>query len=263
MNKIIAPPLGGRQTYAPKAELPAGSDAGVIDLSLFKRKAVGYECLGPSTVADAVTFEHACAASTWVATRYKAKPDDEFIARWQLAHTAVLNQTVELIKAEYPNAKIEVEIPLESVGLCGNTLFGAPDLLVRFDDNSLIIVDAKSGRRKQTHWIQVGLYAIMLQAMARAAGEPVPDIRGFVLSYGDGQGGDCELVSIVGGDDPLAEVLPEATRKRIRAILAESSQKEIPAAQPSSSECRYCKWQDGCSVSMKRSMVAIDATDLL
>jgi len=234
-----------------------------IDLSNFRPKAIGFECLGPSIVADAVTFDHSCAASTWIATRYKAKPDSEFIARYQLSHIAVLSQTLDLITSKYPNAKIEVEVPLQPVPLAGNTLYGAPDMLVRFDDNSLIIVDAKSGKRKQTHWIQVGLYAIMLQAMAREAGEPVPDIRGFVLSYGDGEGGDCELVSIIGGNNPLKEVLPEETRKRIRRILAESGQPEMPEPQPSFGACRFCKWKEGCSVAMERVAVAVDATDLL
>ena len=234
----------------------------LINLSKYKAKARGYECLGPSTVADASTFENSCPLSTWVATRYKPAPDDEFLARWQLRHTAVLNQMHELLLEKYPEGEIKMEVPLQSIDMCGNTLFGSPDAVVVFPSGEIHICDAKSGKRKQTHWIQVGLYALMIQAAARFSGEVIPKIHGFTLGYGDGQGSDCELLSIV-GDHALEEVLPEATRKRIRNILAESGCATMPKAIPTAGNCRFCKWKEGCTQATSTAKAVIDATDLL
>ena len=233
-----------------------------MHLSLFKKKATGYECLGPSTIADASTFKNSCALNTWIATRYKAAPDNEFLARWQLRHTAVLNQMHERLKEQYPAAKIQMEFDLQPIDMCGNTLFGAPDALLIFPNGDIHIADAKSGRRKQTHWIQIGLYALMIQAEARFSEKPIPKVHGFTLGYGDGQGGDCELLSIV-GENALEEVLPEATRKRIRNILAESGCSTMPEPTPSSSNCRFCKWKGGCEHAMTSVKAVVDATDLL
>tara|TARA_Y100001968_G_C19417738_1_gene749928 strand:- start:815 stop:1552 length:738 start_codon:yes stop_codon:yes gene_type:complete len=234
----------------------------LINLSLFKAKASGYQCLGPSTVADASTFENSCPLSTWVATRYKPAPDNEFLARWQLRHTAVLSQMHELLLGKYPEAEIQMEVPLQSVDMCGNTLFGSPDAILIFPDGDIHVCDAKSGKRKQTHWIQVGLYALMIQAAARFSGEPIPKIHGFTLGYGDGQEGDCKLLSIV-SDHALEEVLPEPTRKRIRNILAESGCSTMPNPIPSAGNCRFCKWKEGCPYAITASKAVIDASDLL
>ena len=146
--------------------------------------------------------------------------------------------------------------------MCGNTLFGAPDALLTFPSGEIHIADAKSGKRKQTHWIQVGLYALMLQAAARFTGSPVPKVHGFTLGYGDGQGSDCELLSIV-GKNSLEEVLPEATRKRIRNILTESGNETMPEPMPSRGNCRFCKWKDGCEHAMTSTSALVDASDLL
>ena len=74
---------------------------------------------------------------------------------------------------------------------------------------------------------------------------------------------NIEFQSIT-GKNCLEEVLPEPTRERIRTILNISSNEEMPAPKPSSSNCRFCKWRSGCAESFDPSdSLAVDASDLL
>ena len=76
-----------------------------MDFNLFKPKARGWECLGPSVLAKAATFENSCDLSMWMATRYKANKTDDSFSKWQLEHTSVLNKLNLRLQAEYPNEK--------------------------------------------------------------------------------------------------------------------------------------------------------------
>ena len=80
-----------------------------MDFNLFKPKARGWECLGPSVLAKAATFENSCDLSMWMATRYKANKTDDSFSKWQLEHTSVLNNLNLHLQAEYPNEKIKME----------------------------------------------------------------------------------------------------------------------------------------------------------
>ena len=62
-----------------------------MNFTLYTKKASGYECLGPSTVAEATSFSNSCDLALWTAARYKPPTDDKFLAEWRIKHTAVLN----------------------------------------------------------------------------------------------------------------------------------------------------------------------------
>ena len=239
-----------------------------MDFSQFNKKAKGYECLGPSSVAEAASYANSCNLSLWMNTRYKAPVDNEFLARWQLRHTGILNHLKLNILDKFPHAEIDMELPLQSVNLCGNTLFGVPDAICKFPNGQLMICDAKSGKKKLSHWIQVGLYGHMIQGVARAKGNPVPEIFGFALCYGnyDQEGGfnknSIEFLTIT-GPEALAEVLPEPTRKRIREILSISGSDQMPNPTPNFQNCRFCKWKMGCEHAvLENSEKVVDVSDL-
>ena len=239
-----------------------------MNFSKFKRKAKGYECLGPSTVADATAFDNSCNLSLWMNTRFKAPVDHAFLARWQLRHTATLNYLRINLTNQFPNAEIDMEVPLQSVNLCGNTLFGTPDAIVKFSDGSIMIFDAKSGKKKLTHWIQIGLYGVMIQASARAKGNKIPKISGFGLCYGTcDENGNFQKnnvdFQIIRGENSLKEVLPEPTRARIREILSISGNEEMPSPKATYQNCLFCKWKNGCEYAvLKNSELVADASDL-
>ncbi len=239
-----------------------------MDFSQFNRKALGYECLGPSVVAEAASYANSCNLSLWMATRFKAPVDNDFLAKWELRHTAVLNHLKLNILDKFPHAEIDMELPLQTVNLCGNKLFGVADAVCKFPNGQLMVCDAKSGKKKLSHWIQVGLYGYMIQGVARAKGASIPEICGFALCYGnyDKEGGfnknNIEFLTIT-GPDSLTEVLPEPTRKRIREILSISGSDEIPNPTPNFQNCRFCKWQGGCEQAvLERDSQVVDVSDL-
>ena len=239
-----------------------------MDFNLFKRKARGYECLGPSVVAKAATFENSCDLSLWMATRYKAPRNDTSFSKWQLEHTSVLNKLNTRLKTKYQDAKTFMELPLQKIPLHGNTLFGTPDAVVEFPDGGLLVADAKSGKKSQSHWIQCGIYGVMLQAVAWSKKKPIPKIIGFALCYGDENSSKSDKENkqflTITGDNATDEVLPESTKKRIRNILRVSSATDMPDAKPSANNCRYCEWKLGCPKAIATSHeVTADASHLL
>ena len=124
-----------------------------MDFNLFKPKARGWECLGPSVLAKAATFENSCDLSMWMATRYKANKTDDSFSKWQLEHTSVLNKLNLHLQTEYPNEKIHMECPTQKIPLHGNVLYGTPDAVVELSNGDILIADAKSGKKSQSHWI--------------------------------------------------------------------------------------------------------------
>ena len=239
-----------------------------MDFNLFKPKARGWECLGPSVLAKAATFENSCDLSMWMATRYKANKTDDSFSKWQLEHTSVLNKLNLHLQAEYPNEKIHMECPTQKIPLHGNVLYGTPDAVVEFSNGDLLIADAKSGKKSQSHWIQCGIYGVMLQAAAWSKKKPIPKIIGFALCYGDENSSKSDKENKqflrITGDNATDEVLPESTKKRIRNILRVSSATDMPEAKPSANNCRYCDWKLGCPKAIETSHeVTADASHLL
>ena len=239
-----------------------------MDFNLFKPKARGWECLGPSVLAKAATFENSCDLSMWMATRYKSNKNDDSFSKWQLEHTSVLNKLNIYLQTEYPNGKIHMECPTQKIPLHGNVLYGTPDAIVELSNGNLLIADAKSGKKSQSHWIQCGIYGVMLQAAAWSKNKPIPKIFGYALCYGDVESGNSDRQNkqflTITGDNASDEVLPESTRQRIRNILRVSSKPAMPEAKPSSNNCRYCDWKLGCPNAIETSNeVTADASHFL
>ena len=153
-----------------------------MNFTLYTKKASGYECLGPSTVAEATSFSNSCDLALWTAARYKPPTDDKFLAEWRIKHTAVLNDLAFNLKNRFPSSELDLELPLQSINLCGMKLFGTPDLIRKSPEGKIFIFDAKSGKKRDWHLVQIGLYAILLQGAARAAGKKMPTIEGFALT---------------------------------------------------------------------------------
>ena len=235
-----------------------------MDFNLFKRKAAGFECLGPSVVAEASTFENSCNLNLWMATRFKSPSDDISLAKWQLKHTAVLNKLNRYLQTEYPSSEIDVEFPLQSISLCGNVLFGTPDVVVKFPDGRILVADARVVRKTNSldsSWALCNYDS----TFARSNGQPIPEIYGFALCYSDSSPFSISKnINFNYYWKKLSWEFYLSLRRRIRTILNISSNEEMPAPKPSSSNCRFCKWRSGCAESFDPSdSLAVDASDLL
>tara|TARA_B100000242_G_C43040296_1_gene485265 strand:- start:452 stop:1183 length:732 start_codon:yes stop_codon:yes gene_type:complete len=240
-----------------------------MKFSLFTKKAPGYECLGPSTIAEATSFSNSCDLALWTAARYKPPTDDKFLAEWRIKHTSVLNDLAFNLKNKFPSSELDLELPLKSINLCGMRVFGTPDLIRKSPEGKIFIYDAKSGKKRDWHLVQIGLYGILLQGAARAAGKVMPDIEGFGLYYGDGSRSYENLENnpdyiTIEGENAFNKVLPDPIRQKIKTVLTIAGQNGVPNAKPSSNNCRFCKFKNGCTEVFKETKDGFaDSSDLL
>ena len=240
-----------------------------MDFSLFTKKAPGYECLGPSTIAEATSFSNTCELACWTALRFKPPTDEKFLAEWRIKHTSVLNALTFNLEKKYPSSQLDLELPLKSVNLFGTKVFGCPDLIRRSPEGKIFIYDAKSGKKRDWHMVQVGLYGILLQGSARAEGKIIPEIEGFGLYYGNpkkniGVLEDDPGYIFIEGKNAFEKVLPNPIRQKIKKVLTRAANKEMPKPSPSISNCRYCKFRSGCGDAYKENKAhLVDSSDLL
>ena len=200
-----------------------------------------------------------------MATRYKVPKNDTSFSKWQLEHTSVLNKLNTLLN-QISDVKTYMELPCKNIPLHGNTLFGTPDAVVEFPDGGLLIADAKSGKKIKVIRSN-GIYGAMLKLLL---GQKINLflIFGFALCYGDAESSNSDNQDkqflLITGENALDEVLPEPTKERIRNILKVSGAAEIPDANPSSNNCRFCDWKIGCPNAIETSNeVTTDASHFL
>ena len=108
----------------------------------------------------------------------------------------------------------------------------------------------------------------MLRAAAWSKNKPIPNLFGFAICYGDAESSNSDNQDkqflLITGENALDEVLPEPTKERIRNILKVSGAAEIPDANPSSNNCRFCDWKIGCPNAIETSNeVTVDASHFL
>lgn len=174
--------------------------------------------------------ENSCEWAAWMKGHYEKIPkqprDDGFdSAQWNAAHTALLNE----LRAEYaPDAKLLLVEDQTSWRIDGKTatIAGKMDLIsVRPN----IVIDAKSGRPKNSHVLQIQIYLLAIEINRVAAIPPSDAARGFsgVLRYADGTSTDVPDVDL-------------AFRERLFELLRRLGAPEPPAPTPSRRECKFC-----------------------
>jgi len=173
--------------------------------------------------------EDRCWWKAWYKThyRYDKVPDDPeraaFFREWTAKHDALVQKRAAELRAADWVVKVEDEGQFK---VCGDAadLAGKPDIVAMREDEGVLVIDAKAGRRRDSdHW-QVLVYAWSL-ARSWLKGQR---IRGEV-QYSDGVRAVREL-----GERESAEIV--AAMKKITGP-------ESPSAEPSRNECRYCDVQ--------------------
>lgn len=162
----------------------------------------------------------------------RTDPDADSLKEWVKIHDAMVVSRAERMRRDGWDVKVEDENSLKIEGRTA-TVGGKPDLVARrtFDvcvegqptgveKQQLLVVDAKSGKRKPGYRWQVMLYLLGLRAT-----DPDADRLGE-LEYRDGQ----ELVQDPSEEDVL----------RIGGAVSLISADEPPPRVPSQSECRWC-----------------------
>ena len=114
--------------------------------------------------------------------------------------------------------------------------YGKPDIVIYRRNGKVVVGDAKTGAKKEWHWLQ---NRVALQAICQPATERVPFAA--LLKYAS----DDEVLrfdftdesSALSPDeqDLLAAVLEECKHESSRSVFV-----------PSQEECRFCPFSDGC-----------------
>ena len=218
--------------------------------------------LGPSTLSD-VLNDNSCPRLPWLTLRFKAENQDSiFLEKWKLQHSSSLNNLITFLKSRHPEAKIDSEFRLPTVQFLGVNLFGIVDCIVKLPNGDVGVFDAKTGAKKSGHWFQIGIYFLMLKAIARNQGLPIPRLFSLGLFYHDGKNPPDEntfkdnLIELK-GPDSIDEIFLDGTRKRFQEVLKITSQNYLPEAKPSLNNCRFCKFNNHCPSAIKSDVTIV------
>ncbi len=170
--------------------------------------------------------EDSCEWKTWLKAHYQGwrkMPSDFDSAKWNENHTALLNQLRDEYRAKCGTLLMEGQTKWQIEGKTA-IVAGKMDLLTL---NPNWIIDAKTGKPKNSHVIQMKIYLLAVEMGA------LPGISGkfqAVLRYTDHE---REIPSV---DDVF--------RERFFALVRRIGAKDALSTVPSLSECRFCDIAD-------------------
>ena len=193
------------------------------------KKKSGLPYFWVSWLTKLLSGENECRWAAWFKSRYSYDKYDDGLfdsAAWSAEHSEmVTTRSAELIKKGY-RVTIEGENDFKLVGETA-TLAGKPDI-VAVKGRNVLIVDCKSGKRRDSDWWQVLIY---LFALPKARKDLLPagkfQLRGEV-QYKLGIVADVELSALASGRE--TQIV-----KAIMALAGEEARRV-----PSKRECRYC-----------------------
>ena len=180
----------------------------------------------PTWVTKLLAGESRCWYSAWYKCHFKylKKADDQdredFFAEYNEAHNKIEERRAAALREDGWTVKVEADGEFKIRGEAGD-LSGKPDIVAMKGETALV-VEAKSGKPRQSdHW-QVLLYMVFL---------PLSWMKGFREVRGE-----------VEYRDGIVDVRPitEAERTKIKEALRRVTGPHAPVAQPSRSECKFC-----------------------
>ena len=133
---------------------------------------------------------------------------------------------------------------------------------LRFAGYPVYLNKTKTGARKSAHWFQIGIYYLMLKAIARNQGLPIPSLFSLGLFYNDGKVPPVEntfkdnLIELI-GPNSIDEIFLDGTRNRLQEVLEITSQEQLPEARPSINNCRFCKFNNQCPSAIKSDLTIV------
>ena len=179
-----------------------------------------------------LTGEKSCLWAAWFKANnqgYAKAPSDFDSARWNMEHTALLNELVANLEARGCEVFIErqnefrVESPRSGV-----VISGKPDVIAVHPDGRVVVYDVKTGQESASHVAQVQLYMYLLPKAQDDRWRRVK-FEGAVVY----QGGREVAVSPESVDETFIKHLTEFIRKM---------SSPMPARRvPSRSECNWCE----------------------
>ena len=199
-------------------------------------KKKGKPYLWVTWITKLLSGENECAWASWFKARhFYKKLDDGFdLAAWTATHSAMVSKrAAELVEAGY-TVYVEGENDFKLVGKeTGTTIAGKPDI-VAVSGRAALVVDCKSGKRRDSDWWQVMIYMFALPIVRKDLIPAGVKIRGEVCYQNTKRLVDTRELTKARVADIVAVV------KRLSFGFA----KEVPSVR----ECRYCNiGPDDCS----------------
>lgn len=180
-------------------------------------------------LAKLMAGETQCAWSAWFKTHYTAypkAPSDFQLAQWQTDHNQLLYELVEERSALGERCYKEHQNSFALEMAPSLVLAGKPDLITVDPRGMVTVWDAKTGKRRQSDFVQTMLYMLCLPSA-------LPLYRGKAFAG--------QLVYKSGDRE---QVPPDAVSKEFkrcaRYFLNLLDAPEPAAHTPSSMECRFC-----------------------
>ena len=165
-----------------------------------------------------------CYLPAWVQTRFSVAKDTAFTGDWAARHASIIEHVASRLSAAGRRPQIEKEVAVTS--RTGLRISGAMDIWApETDDREAVIVDAKTGKHKPAHRLQVNLYQLMTSNSQEFKCTRKP---AGMIAYADSR------VWI-----KPAEATPDLSARVAKAmeVIAKDAQ---PTPAPSRSNCRYC-----------------------
>lgn len=171
-----------------------------------------------------------CKLPAWVQTRFNVSKDNTFTGNWAAKHGALIEKAkARLEQAQRPCA---VEKDIAVISRTGLKISGSMDVWApEHDGKPAVIIDAKTGRHKPAHRLQVNLYQLMTGANEQFRCTRPP---GGLLMYPESE------VWIHAGE--ASQELAERTGATMDVLSSSSP----PAPTPSKGNCRFCSISHLC-----------------
>ena len=178
----------------------------------------------PSNITGLLVGEKSCVFAAWLPAHFRIekRPNTFDFVTWRVAHTELVSKIVKTYERAGWTCRVEDQNRFRLIGqTC--VLVGKPDIIAKKGDR-VMVIDAKTGARKDEHGLQVAIYMI---AIPLAWGSPTLLIDGEVC-YSEPPSVFVELEFV------------EPIRDKLFRLLREIGQGPRPEPVPSERECKYC-----------------------
>ena len=173
--------------------------------------------------------DDSCVWASWFRAHYerfrKAESSSFDLVKWRVAHTTLLRQTKETLRAGDHTVTEEEQNIFRLTGTSGATLAGKPDMIATAPDGTVTVYDAKTGTRKASDAAQVMIYLYALAHNPRYRGRRLEGM----LVYADGT-----EVPVPAGS------LDGAFIESLHDLLGRVTDSEAAERVPSERECAWC-----------------------
>jgi len=187
----------------------------------------------PSWVTSLISGDKSCLWAAWFKahfTKYEKVESDFDLIKWTADHAALVRLRADELRADGFTVTEEDQNSFKIIGNNGSTLSGKPDI-VAIKENKMLVVDCKTGKKRNADAIQVAIYMLCLSSLPRHSS--VAHITGEI----------CYKAS---RDIIEFDFVDDSFRRNFKDVMNRVADDSPPLHTPSYSECRFCDIPSSC-----------------